>query len=432
MPNYGGDVNEVPEHKVDVHGAHDPSIAEGTAILPKPGAADSAIRHYNPNLPPQAQAASQYTQARSSGPTAVRSNAKGRGSYPSAASQPQRSGSKSSKRRRVSSSSSQASAADSRSRAQQVPKPGSRKASSANVLLIKEQPAHYGRFRYQAEGRQNCLGGRVEGTSPSVQINPAYRNMVPDGTVINVDLVTRHNSPSGELVKHWHSLEGKDSSETVQKLVDGVARFDNLVVKRQKSAVRHKSEDQRVIRLHFTVEYIENGTKKLAEVTSQPVFSSELRIERMSLETGRVDETPTVFLLTSKVQRKSVGIKVVDPQPRPEDEKTSIVQNGWFLDEMRRPTYVVPNEKVETHHQFAVIITMPPFWTFDLSAPYSVEVRLVDNVDHTDSPPKIFEYTPNSIPPPPMASSSAHSHDMLRRTAEPHIQQSESQLHYAE
>ena len=272
-----------------------------------------------------------------------------------------------------------------------------------------------------AQGRQNCLGGRIEGSFPAVQINPAFRRLIPDGTVIGVDLVTRHDSAAGELVPHWHSLEGKDSTHTAQKLVNGVARFDNLVVKRQKSTVRHKSEDQRVIRLHFTVDYFENGVQKTAEVTSQPVFSSELRIERMSLESCRVDDSPAVFLLTTKVQRKSVGIRVIDPQPRPVDEKSTMISNGWFLDEQRRPTFEIPNDKVETHHQFAVVINMPPFWTYDLSAPYSVELRLTDNIDHTDSPPKMFTYIPNLSSAPSMgvsarrAPESAHPHE-LRRT----------------
>jgi hypothetical protein len=71
--------------------------------------------------------------------------------------------------------------------------------TEAQILMLSEQPSRYGRFRYQAEGRQNCLGGRTEGQFPTVVINPSYRGVIPDGTVVQVSLVTRQNGPNGEL-----------------------------------------------------------------------------------------------------------------------------------------------------------------------------------------------------------------------------------------
>ena len=50
-------------------------------------------------------------------------------------------------------------------------------------------------------------------------------------------------------------------------------------------------------------------------------------------------------------------------------------------------------------------------------APYAVEVRLTDNVDDTDSPPKMFEYTPSNNPVLGSSHNHNHSHSHTHTTS---------------
>ena len=69
-------------------------------------------------------------------------------------------------------------------------------------------------------------------------------------------------------------------------------------------------------------------------------------------------------------------MRITDATPRPLDEKHGRLRNGWFLDDQRCPTFQIENHKIETHHQFAVVLSMPPFWTYDLmvrpTSPYAL------------------------------------------------------------
>ncbi len=84
------------------------------------------------------------------------------------------------------------------------------------MLLIAEQPAQFGRFRYEAEGRQNCLEGRNEASFPTVLVNPQYKHLIPDGSVMNVTLVTRQNDEMGDPLPHWHVLTSRDGGPVAQ------------------------------------------------------------------------------------------------------------------------------------------------------------------------------------------------------------------------
>jgi hypothetical protein len=46
------------------------------------------------------------------------------------------------------------------------------------VLEISQQPAAHGRFRYSKEGRKTSLPGSIDGSFPTVQLTPAYRQLV--------------------------------------------------------------------------------------------------------------------------------------------------------------------------------------------------------------------------------------------------------------
>ena len=279
------------------------------------------------------------------------------------------------------------------------------------MLIITDQPATIGRFRYLAEGRQNSLRGRTDKGFPTVAVNPAVRGLLPDGTMVRVSLVTRYDDARGLPVKHWHVLEGREGQPVDQPLVDGEAVFSNLVVKRARSDVKHSAEDQRAIRLLFTVAFEGPGGQQcLAQVASQPVFSTELKVDHVSHSSCAADAGSSIVLLTSKVQRKTVGVRITDPAPAawapPPD-------SGWVLDAQLRPTYTLLADSLETHHQFAVIAPIPPFHQPDIQAPRKVQLQLLDSADDTASPPVDFHYTPAAAAaPPPAAAPPLPSVDM--------------------
>lgn len=120
----------------------------------------------------------------------------------------------------------------------------------------------------------------------------------------------RAAGPTGAYEKHWHTVEGKDGSDSAVPIAAGKVKqhcrnaphsqngcgagasvrpsstrkigrsilwravvtmlyvyaqavFDNLVIKRQKGkAKKGGTEEQRVIRLRFTVTYVVDGAKK--------------------------------------------------------------------------------------------------------------------------------------------------------------------------
>jgi hypothetical protein len=289
------------------------------------------------------------------------------------------------------------------------------------ALEVLEQPANYWRFRYEAEGRENCLGGRqANGSFPSVAVHPDFQKRVPPGAMVQVSLVTRHCNHKGEHQKHWHTLHGKDNTATPQQLVGGVATFNNLVIKRAaKAEVRHKAEDQRVVRLLFQLQIYKSGgggKTKIVQVVSDPIFSTEQRIERLSQEScpadGNTDNRELIVLCT-KVRYKSVAMRIIDPVPymdggayrggvggggtaRPKFHNA----DGWVLDSNNKPTYHIDTGALETHHQFAVIFKIPPYWDTSITEPKTVELRLLDTADDIESPPYSFVYTPTTPRPP--------------------------------
>jgi hypothetical protein len=164
------------------------------------------------------------------------------------------------------------------------------------VLVLEIEPAQFGRFRYEAEGRQNSLEGCDSDTFPTVRVSPEWISYVPDGTVVNVSLVRRH-----DLKPHHHMLASKDGTDTRQVLCDGRATFPNLVVRRHRSALRYSPEDQRAVRLLFTLSFMKDGTATDACCVSKPIFNSDLKIVGCSHRSGTVNGTDAI-VLCSKVR----------------------------------------------------------------------------------------------------------------------------------
>lgn len=253
------------------------------------------------------------------------------------------------------------------------------------VLRLAIPPSQFGRFRYEAEGRQNCLEGEEKGTYPTVELAPEWAAMCPDGTYVTVSLVRRD-----DLRAHHHVLASKDGGPTQQPLLRGRATFPNLVVKRQRSEVRYPSEDQRAVRLLFTVSFPRDGAMMQGFVVSPPIFNADLRISRVSHKAGPMAAPTDVLLFCSKVQKKSVGVLITDNTDLsflPE------VPDTWVRTADGSHLFLVQHG-IEVHHQFGLAFRFPPCFDAARRSDVSVPVffQLVDTADSIASDFEAFTY----------------------------------------
>lgn len=266
-------------------------------------------------------------------------------------------------------------------------------------LVITMQPAEHGRFRYTKEGRKTALHGRVEGNFPTIAVGPAFTSMVPDGTMVNVSIVTRHTDGHGNPVPHWHVLEGRDGEPVAQALHNGKVEFKNLVVNRNTFEVhgvrtRLHTDDQQVIRLMFEAHFFDQSGRIIrSRVISDPIYGSELKILKVSRLSVPSYEETEIFLLTSKIKKKNTSLKITDPSPTafPQD----VVAGGWQVDADSRPFIQI--KTLYVHHQYAVCGNLPPFWDPSVQSNRLVEVRLVDDEHKQESPPISLVYKPINV-----------------------------------
>ena len=172
---------------------------------------------------------------------------------------------------------------------------------SSDILLLAEQPAQFGRFRYQAEGRQSSIEGRHPGSFPTVVVNPRFASIVPEGTKIQASLVLRHSDTLGNYQPHWHVLTTKDGSDPAQAMHNGRCIFRNLVVQRQKTDTKHNVADQRAVRIMFYTVVPFAGEMRTVSVITDPIFNADLKIDRLSHCTSPSVGGVSVFILCSKV-----------------------------------------------------------------------------------------------------------------------------------
>lgn len=252
------------------------------------------------------------------------------------------------------------------------------------VLVLAVAPSQFGRFRYEAEGRQNCIEGEERGTYPTVAIAQDWAALCPDGTIVTVSLVRRD-----DMRPHHHVLAAKDGGPTAQPLVRGRATFSNLVVKRQRSDVRYPSEDQRAVRLLFSVSFPRDGSMVHAQVVSPPIFNSDLKINRVSHKAGPMHAPTDVMLFCSKVQKKSVGVLITDDQslsflPEVADTWVRTADGGHLF---------LVQHGIEVHHQYGLAFRFPPcFETARAGVSVPVFFQLVDVADSIASDFEAFTY----------------------------------------
>lgn len=264
-----------------------------------------------------------------------------------------------------------------------------------SVLHIEEQPAQFGRFRYIAEGRLTFIEGRRPGSYPTITVNPNYRQFIPDGTLIDVRLVTRHDDANGVPVPHWHTLNTREGGSIPQPLHNGRCTFRYLVVQRNKSDVKYNAADQRAVRLMFTIKYTMAEEQRTASVMSQPIFNADLKIDRLSHSSSPVEGGNTIFILCSKIQKKTIALRISDSRygsfvPM-STEWEQDPENGSYV-------IVLRSHQLDSHHQYAVIAEMPPYHHPNVTTPVVVWLQLMDESDETASAPAAFEYIPSSSP----------------------------------
>eukprot|EP00039_Didymoeca_costata_P002123 m.57667 g.57667 ORF g.57667 m.57667 type:complete len:679 (-) comp11123_c0_seq3:1607-3643(-) len=283
-----------------------------------------------------------------------------------------------------------------------------------DLLVILEQPAHYERFRYEKENRSNCLGGRQDGSFPTVAVNPKHPHAeyLTNGTLINVSLVKK--DIKNGLEPHWHTLEGKDGPIS-RKITGGRAVFPNLVVKRERQeeqqgrkVEKRLKEDTKALRLRFFADYYtSDGQRHTASAVSDIVGNDEVKIIETSHHEGFESVKQRVLMLTAKFDKNHVVLTITDRNTRLDPQMKHLLQNEWVLDQENHPKYMFKQDKVFGHHQSGVAFNMPRYWR-PLDAPATVELRLVDTIIEAEDYMKAFDpvkytYLPDQsgIPGPP-------------------------------
>eukprot|EP00041_Stephanoeca_diplocostata_P020375 m.454021 g.454021 ORF g.454021 m.454021 type:complete len:673 (+) comp21562_c0_seq1:100-2118(+) len=319
------------------------------------------------------------------------------------------------------------------------------------VLNMHEQPTDRGRFRYAKEKRRTPLPGRTERSWPTVALSDDWEHRIPTGTTVTASVVTRHDDHLGIPVPHWHHFEGSTVSDDgftgdTSHIVEGKAVFPNLVVIRgdrgmcAAAAVLTKpAEEQLVIRIRFDMSFRDAQTGIMVNtwVVSDPIYSHELKIADVSHQHIRADSATEVIILTSKIKKNNMLLRITDPTPGawlPGDKTdpvplptrclnatstatthTALTSGGmrqspaaedravgdvpekadgsWHLDSRRRPTCLLTPTRV--HYQCSLVVTLPPYWNAQIRDPHRVEVRLVDFTQGLESNPIGISYMPN-------------------------------------
>lgn len=267
----------------------------------------------------------------------------------------------------------------------------------SDVLQITEQPTEHGRFRYPKEGRRTALTGRSDGSYPTVALTAAFSNKIPDGTMIQPTIVSRHDDVNGNPLPHWHKLEGKHGGSAAVPLKNGTAVFHNLVVNRNPKKLEtkpHTREDQQIIRLMFTILFRMDGMLFRSGTVTDCIYGTELKISSTSHRFVSAADGGDITLLTSKIVKKNTALKIFDPCPAawgPTDG------NGWTLED-GCPTFVLGGQKDDLyiHHQYALVAKLPPFWDATIQTPRTVHIQLMDTVQKLSSESIEIEYRPST------------------------------------
>lgn len=139
-----------------------------------------------------------------------------------------------------------------------------------------------------------------------------------------------------------------------------------------------------------------DGHPAFARVLSDPIHGRDLKLHHISHKSVHV-QGGSVIILTSKVKRRTVRLKITDMQPHSwrngslQSMQRTLESRGWCLDEEERPTVYIA--ELHVHYQYGLVVTMPPFWDQNIVVPRTVEIQLVD--DDQRSAALTMEYCPS-------------------------------------
>eukprot|EP00124_Ichthyophonus_hoferi_P001867 Ihof_evm7s110 gene=Ihof_evmTU7s110 len=277
-----------------------------------------------------------------------------------------------------------------------------------DLVIITNQPAPFGRFRYKSEQRERSL--EADKGYPEVQINPKYFNIVPSGAAMTVRLVTKTVDERGESSPHFHELAGGTSV-----LLMGVERkaiFDNLTVLMSKQgsaepgSARRNKEDQRAVRLRFEITFVHQDVTYYGCATSQPVFNAKLMVNKVSHAFGPVTGQNEIVLLCSKVRRGTTTMFLSDASLQLQGrlfttQDVSAIKSDtaqWRMEPGTNPPLgvcVLPVRYLAFHHQYAIMVEMPPYHNVNVTEPTRIHLKIIDFEDGTESPPIPYIYLPS-------------------------------------
>ncbi|KJE90298.1 hypothetical protein CAOG_01632 [Capsaspora owczarzaki ATCC 30864] len=264
-----------------------------------------------------------------------------------------------------------------------------------DLLMVTEEPAQFARFRYMSEQRERSLAG--ENSFPTLMVNPKYARVVPEMALVTAVLVTKMPDPhTGRQQKHWHHLGGIPAAplEGPQR----IARFDNIAVimdkannkdkDKSKAPVRSK-DDQRCVRIMFELVFVSGNTQFYGRAISQPIYNAKLAITKISHSSGPVTGGNEVIMLCSKIRKGVTGVRMTDPTQWSVQAPSG---SAWELNpQTLKADCNVPGANLFFHHQYAVVLTLPPYHTQTITAPVTVRISILDTDDETES--QYVEYT---------------------------------------
>jgi hypothetical protein len=276
------------------------------------------------------------------------------------------------------------------------------------ILELIVQPSAHQRIRYHKEKRRTALVGIHARSVPTVGVALGWKLSVPDGIKITATVVSSNVSKSSGLpLPHHHYIQ--DAESAGKQLKGGVCEFTDLVVVRGERVPVDENIESHSIRILFTANFVDStGQSHVIYAMSNPIYSSELKIVKMSHQQVCAVNGSEVILMTSKVtpsplhsldvnivnigistqvkKTSPLYIRITDGNPR--EPGSTPPPPGWTLDKHNRLTTAVTPSYF--HYQYAVSVTLPPYWQPGVATPRMVDIRLVDATQ--ESIPVTFEY----------------------------------------
>jgi hypothetical protein len=170
-----------------------------------------------------------------------------------------------------------------------------------DILELVVQPSAHQRIRYHKEKRRTALVGIHARSVPTVGVALGWKLSVPDGIKITATVVSNNVSKSSGLpLPHHHYIQ--DAESAGKQLKNGVCEFTDLVVVRGERVMVDESIESHSIRILFTANFVDStGQAHVIYAMSNPIYSSELKIVRMSHQQVCAVNGSEVILMTSKV-----------------------------------------------------------------------------------------------------------------------------------